>query len=97
MISFQEREEALARRLRGEKLPLPAKADPALGRIIVKACEADKTKRYQSAEEMKADLLLLAVDKGRKEKQQRRQKQKNKGSRQDPASKRRLNLRKKRQ
>ena len=35
MISFQEREDALARRLRGEKLPLPAKADPALGRIIV--------------------------------------------------------------
>ena len=64
MISFQEREEALARRLRGEKLPLPAKADPALGRIIVKACEADKTKRYQSAEEMKADLLLFSSGQG---------------------------------
>ena len=64
MISFQEREEALARRLRGEKLPLPAKADPALGRIIVKACEADKAKRYQSAEEMKADLLLFSSGQG---------------------------------
>ena len=64
MISFQEREEALARRLRGEKLPLPAKADPALGRIIVKACEADRTKRYQSAEEMKEDLLLFSSGHG---------------------------------
>ena len=64
MISFQEREDALARRLRGEKLPLPAKADPALGRIIVKACEADRTKRYQSAEEMKEDLLLFSSGHG---------------------------------
>ena len=64
MISFQEREEALARRLSGEKLPLPAKADPALGRIIVKACEADRTKRYQSAEEMKEDLLLFSSGHG---------------------------------
>ena len=64
MISFQEREDALARRLRGEKLPLPAKADPALGRIIVKACEADRTKRYQSAEEMKEELLLFSSGHG---------------------------------
>lgn len=64
MISFQEREDALARRLRGEKLPLPAKADPALGRIIVKACEADRNKRYQSAEEMKEDLLLFSSGHG---------------------------------
>ena len=64
MISFQEREDALARRLRGEKLPLPAKADPALGRIIVKACEADRTKRYQSAEEMREDLRLFSSGHG---------------------------------
>lgn len=64
MISFQEREDALARRLRGEKLPLPEKADPALGRIIVKACEADRNKRYQSAEEMKEDLLLFSSGHG---------------------------------
>lgn len=42
MISFREREEALARRLRVEKLSFSAKADPALGRIIVKVCEVDK-------------------------------------------------------
>lgn len=64
MISFQEREDALARRLRGEKLPLPAKADPALGRIIVKACEADRNKRYQNAEEMKEELLLFSSGHG---------------------------------
>ena len=58
MLSYQEKEEALVRRLKGEALPLPVDAGEALGRIILKACQADKAKRYQSAEEMKGDLLL---------------------------------------
>ena len=57
MLSYQEKEEALTRRLRGEALPLPADAGEELGGIILKACQADKAKRYQSAEEMKRDLL----------------------------------------
>ena len=56
-ISYQEKEEALARRLKGEPLPLPVEADETLGRIIVKACEFSKKKRYKSAEEMKEALL----------------------------------------
>ena len=57
MLSYQEKEEALVRRLKGEVLPLPVDAGEELGRIILKACQADKAKRYQSAEEMKRDLL----------------------------------------
>ena len=57
MLSYQEKEGALVRRLKGEVLPLPVDAGEELGRIILKACQADKAKRYQSAEEMKRDLL----------------------------------------
>ena len=56
LISYQDKEAALTRRLRGEELPLPAEAPEALGRIVLKACEADKEKRYQSASQMYADL-----------------------------------------
>lgn len=56
MMSYQEREEALMRRLEGEQIPLPADCDSGLGEIICKACEYDKDKRYQRACEMKKDL-----------------------------------------
>ena len=56
LISYQDKEAALTRRLRGEELPLPAEAPEALGRIILKACEADKDKRYQSASQMQENL-----------------------------------------
>ena len=56
LISYQDKEAALTRRLRGEELPLPAEAPEALGRIVLKACEADKEKRYRSASQMYADL-----------------------------------------
>lgn len=35
----------------------PINASKELGKIIIKACEADKNKRYQSAQEMKKQLL----------------------------------------
>lgn len=56
MMSYQEREEALVRRLEGEEIPLPADCDSGLGEIICKACEYDKDRRYQRACEMKKDL-----------------------------------------
>lgn len=56
LISYQDKEAALMSRLRGEILPLPAEAPEELGRIILKACEADKNKRYQSASQMYEDL-----------------------------------------
>lgn len=56
MMSYQEKEEALVRRLEGEKISLPVNCDMRLGKIICRACEYDKDKRYQSAAELKKDL-----------------------------------------
>ena len=56
MLTYQDKEEALSRRLRGDRLPLPADAPSGLGQIIIRACEADRDKRYQRASEMYEDL-----------------------------------------
>lgn len=56
MLTYQDKEEALSRRLRGDRLPLPAEAPAGLGQIIIRACEADRDKRYQRASKMYEDL-----------------------------------------
>ena len=56
LVSYQDKEEALARRLRGEALPLPKEAPLPLGQIILKACQAEKEARYQSASQMYEEL-----------------------------------------
>ncbi len=50
-------EQALFRRLKGDDLPAPGEADDALAEIVLKACNADPRKRYQSARELHADLV----------------------------------------
>ncbi len=50
------RENALRRRLNGEALPAPSEASPNLARIILKACENNPSKRFESATEMKLAL-----------------------------------------
>ena len=57
MLTYQDREEALSRRLRGDRLPLPADAPTGLGQIIIRACEAERDRRYQRASEMYEDLV----------------------------------------
>lgn len=57
--SYSEDSGALMRRLNGEQLPPPKYGSPGLKRIVLKACEPDRTKRYQSAREMLADLRAL--------------------------------------
>ena len=57
MLTYQDREEALSRRLRGDRLPLPADAPTGLGQIIIRACEAERARRYQRASEMYEDLV----------------------------------------
>ena len=52
----QDKEEALVRRLKGEEPSPPADADPVLGSIILRACQTEKEKRYQSARQMRQDL-----------------------------------------
>ena len=56
-LTFEDRERALWRRLEGEEISPPIDAPERLGRIIVKACAADKNVRYQSAHEMYTDLM----------------------------------------
>ena len=51
MIYMKDREEAMARRISGEKLPEPAEASAKAARVILKACEFKPEKRYQSASE----------------------------------------------
>ena len=55
----QEEEAAKSKRLRGEKLSAPKYGSVGLKKIVLKACEADRTKRYQNASEMLADLEAL--------------------------------------
>lgn len=52
-------EEARSRRFVGEKLPNPSRGRPELIRIVLKACEYDPDKRYQTAREMYSDLKKL--------------------------------------
>ena len=56
IITHQEREQAMARRMNGEPLPAPVDADRNLARVILKACEYDPKSRYSSPGQMKQAL-----------------------------------------
>ena len=62
-IKIGMHEEARARRLSGEALPLPQNGSEALQKIVLKACAFSVEERYSDASEMKRDLeaLLQAV------------------------------------
>ena len=55
-ITYTIREEANARRYKGEALPAPSQADAELSSIILKATAFDPSKRYQNASQMREDL-----------------------------------------
>ena len=55
-ISFADRENALARRMRGEPLPPPAGASSPFQSVILKACAYEPQARYRTAEEMLSAL-----------------------------------------
>ena len=56
-ITYREKEEALWKRWKGDSVLPPIDAPEGLGKIIVKACAADRNERYQSAYEMYTDLM----------------------------------------
>lgn len=53
-------EESRNRRFSGEKIPAPKNGSRELKRIILKACAFDPKDRYQSAREMREDLMRLS-------------------------------------
>ncbi len=52
MVSYSDRENALASRMMGKEFPAPVDASPGLTEVIRKACAFDPAMRYQSADEM---------------------------------------------
>ena len=49
IINSKEREDALAKRLGGQKLPVPSDASPMLAKVILKACDPNPKNRYTNA------------------------------------------------
>ncbi|MBQ0000607.1 MAG: serine/threonine protein kinase [Clostridiales bacterium] len=63
LITYRDKENALTRRMSGEKLSLPVEAREEFGEIIVKACAYDLSERYASPEQMRQDLEKLLKQK----------------------------------
>ena len=61
ILYYEDRKEALKRRMDGEPLPPPAQASAALARVILKACAYVPDDRYRDAAQMKAALLEAAA------------------------------------
>ncbi|MBR2528524.1 MAG: serine/threonine protein kinase [Blautia sp.] len=59
LITHHDKENALNKRMAGEKLPPPVDASPELGRIIMKACAFHVRDRYQYPEALREDLERL--------------------------------------
>ena len=61
LITYRDKENALARRMAGEKMPAPSRASAAFSHIILKACAYDPQKRYRKPEDMLQDLESLRI------------------------------------
>lgn len=60
LLNPNERRNAVDRRLRGEVLPTPCDASPAMADLILRACAYDPNMRFTSATEMKQALMSVA-------------------------------------
>lgn len=60
LLNPNERKNAVDRRLRGEALPAPCDASPAMVDVILRACAYDPNMRFSSATEMKQALMSVA-------------------------------------
>lgn len=61
LITYRDKETALARRMAGEKMPVPVNASAAFSHIILKACAYEPGKRYRKPEAMLRDLEKLRL------------------------------------
>jgi len=55
-ITHSDRENAIARRISGQDIPMPCDAGDALGEVVLKACAYAPKDRYATPEEMRLDL-----------------------------------------
>ena len=55
-ITHSDRENAIARRISGQDIPMPCDAGDALGEVVLKACAYEPKDRYATPEEMRLDL-----------------------------------------
>ncbi len=60
LLNPNERRNAVDRRIRGEELPAPCEASPAMADLILRACAYDPGRRFSSATEMKQALMSVA-------------------------------------
>ena len=60
ILSQNERRIALDRRIRGEALPAPCAASPAMANLILRSCSHNPGARFASASEMKGGLASVA-------------------------------------
>ena len=58
--THKEEQEALYRRFSGEQIPPPQNGSEELKRIVLKACAFEPKDRYQTAQEMRDDLVRLS-------------------------------------
>ncbi len=61
ILSYDDPEKALRKRVSGEALPLPCNASSEMAKIILKACSFSSADRYKSAGEMKRDLNAVPL------------------------------------
>lgn len=61
LITYRDKETALARRMAGEKMLVPVNASAAFSHIILKACAYEPGKRYRKPEDMLRDLEKLRL------------------------------------
>lgn len=66
LITYRDKENALAKRMSGETPPLPADAGEEFGQVILKACAFDPEKRYSTPRELRRALedLVYGRNKG---------------------------------
>ncbi len=60
LLSPNERKNAVDRRIRGEALPAPTNASPAMANLILRACAHNPNNRFASATQMKQALMSVA-------------------------------------
>lgn len=58
-ITYNSREQALAKRMGGEKIPLPFYGEGRLAEIVLKACAFDPSARYSSPTQMRQELEVI--------------------------------------